>query len=115
MTAEHSLGKSTVVKRKRGRPKKQTEASFARSAELPDMCAVHGLGKSSESITVKRKRGRPKEQTEARFGTSEELPDMCAEHGLEKSSERKRIRLGEVLTLQQLLTKGVGWFTIKHQ
>ena len=115
VTAEHSLGKSTAVKRKRGRPKKQTEASFARSVELPDMCAVHGLGKSSESITVKRKRGRPKKQTEASFCRSEELPDMCAEHGLEKSSdvERKRIRLGEVLTLQQLLTKGVGWFTIK--
>ena len=79
------------------------------------MCAVHGLGKSSESITVKRKRGRPKKQTEASFGRSEELPDMCAEHGLEKSSdvERKRIRFGDVLTLQQLLTKCVGWFTIK--
>ena len=40
---------------------------------------------------------------------------MCAELGLEKGSdlERKRIRLGEVLTLQQLLTIGVGWFTIK--
>ena len=40
---------------------------------------------------------------------------MCAEHGLEKSFdvERKRIRRGEVLTLQQLLKKGVGWFTIK--
>ena len=115
VTAEHSLGKSTAVKGKRGRPKKQTEASFDRSAELPDMCAVHGLGKSSESITVKRKRGRPKKQTEASFGRSEELPDMCAEHGLEKSSdvERKRIRLGEVFTLQQMLTKGVGWFTIK--
>ena len=98
VTAEHSLGKSTAVKRKRGRPKKQTEASFVRSAELPDMYAVHGLGKSSESITVKRKRGRPKKQTEASFGRSEELPDMCAEHGLEKSSdvERKRIRLGAV-------------------
>ena len=88
---------------------------FDRSAELPDMFAVHGLGESSESITVKRKRGRPKKQTEASFGRSEELPDMCAEHGLEKSSDvkRKRIRLGEVLTLQQLLTKYVGWFTIK--
>ena len=115
--AERSLGKSTAVKRKRGRPKKQTEASFGRSAEVPDMCAVHGLGKSSESTTVKRKRGRPNKQTESSFGRSEELPDMCAEHGLGKSSdvERKRIRLGEVLTLQQLLTKGVGWFTINHQ
>ena len=111
VTAEHSLGKSTAVKRKLGRPKKQTEAS----EELPDMCAEHGLGKSSESTTVKRKRGRPKKQTEARFDRSEELPDMCAEHGLGKSSdvERKRIRLEEVLALQQLLTTYVGRFTIK--
>ena len=54
------------------------------------MCAVHSLGKSSESITVKRKRGRPKKQTEASFDRSEELPDMCAEHGLEKSSDVER-------------------------
>ena len=53
------------------------------------MCAVHGFGKSSESITVKRKRGRPKKQTEASFGRSEELPDMCAEHGLEKRLRTK--------------------------
>ena len=40
---------------------------------------------------------------------------MCADRGLGKCSdvERKRIRLGEVLTLQQLLTEGDGWFTIK--
>ena len=50
VTAEHSLGKSTAVKGKcvRGRPKKQTEASFGRSEELPDMCAEHGLEKSSD-------------------------------------------------------------------
>ena len=36
VTAEHSLGKSRAVKRKRGRPRKQTEASFGRSEELPD-------------------------------------------------------------------------------
>ena len=82
------------------------------NVELPIVTAEHSLGKST---AVKRKRGRPKKQTEASFGRSEELPDMCAEHGLWKSSdvERKRIRLGEVHTLQQLLTKGVGWFTIK--
>ena len=39
VTAEHSLEKSTDIKKKRGRPKKQTEASFDRSEELPDMCA----------------------------------------------------------------------------
>ena len=57
MTAEHGLGKSTAVKRKSGRPKKQTD--FGRSEELPDMRAEHGFGKSSESTTVKRKPGRP--------------------------------------------------------
>ena len=112
VTAEHRLGRSTE---KRCRPNKQTESNFGRSEELPDMCAEHGLGKSSASTTVKRKRGRTNKQTEASFGRSEELPDICTEHGLGKSSdvERKRIRLGEVLTLQQLLAKGVGWFTIK--
>ena len=116
MCAEHGFGKSsesTTVARKRGRPKEQTY--FDRSEELPDMCAEHGLGKSSESTTVKRKRCRPKKQTEAIFGRSEELPDMCAEHGLGISSdvERKRNRLVEVVTFQQSLTKGVGWFTLK--
>ena len=116
--ADHGLEKSsesTTVKRKRGRPNKQTEARSDRSEELPDMCAEHGIGKSSESTTVKRKQGRPNKQTEASFGRSEALPDMCAEHGLGKSSdvERKRTRLAELITLQQLLTKCVGWFTVK--
>ena len=60
VTAEHSLGKITTVKRKWGRPKKQID--FGRREELPDMCAEHSFGKSSESTTVKRKRGRPKKQ-----------------------------------------------------
>ena len=51
VTAEHSLGKSTTVKRKRDRPNKQTD--IARSEELPDMCAEHGLEKSSESKSEK--------------------------------------------------------------
>ena len=99
------MGPVTLIKYKRGNEK----------APKQDMRAEHGIGKSSESTTVTRKRDRPKKQTEASFGRSEELPDMCAAHGLEKSPdvERKRIRLGEVLTLQQLLTKGVGWFTIQ--
>ena len=94
----------------RGRPWSHT-MSKQLNVELPIVTAEHSLGKST---AVKIKRGRPKKQTEASFTRSAELPDMCAEHGLEKSSdvERKRIRLGEVLTLQQLLTKGVGWFTI---
>ena len=88
VTAEHSLGKSTAEKRKRGRPKKQTD--LGRSKYLPDMCAEHGLEKSSENTSVKRKQGRPKKQTY--FGSSTHLPDMCAEHGIEKSSESTRVK-----------------------
>ena len=67
VTAEHSLGKSTAVKRKRGRPKKETD--YGRSEELPDMCAEHGFGKSSESTTVKRKGADPRDkQTQALVG-----------------------------------------------
>ena len=75
------------------------------------MTAKHSLRKR---IAVKRKRARPKKQREESFERSEELPDIGAEVGLGKSSdvERKRTRLGEVLTLRQLLTKVVGWFTI---
>ncbi len=73
------------------------------SIELPDMNAEHRLGKS---IVVKRKWGRPAKQKEA---------NLDAEHNVEKSSgvERKRSRLGEVLTLEDLLKEDVGWFTIK--
>ena len=53
MTAKHRLRKSTAVKRKRARPKKQREESFDRSEELPDMDAELGLGKSYD---VERKR-----------------------------------------------------------
>ena len=69
--------------------------------------------KAREKYSRKGKRGRPKKQTD--FDRSEDLPDMCAEHGLEKSSdvERNRTRLAEVLTLEQLLRKGDGWFTMK--
>ena len=89
VTAEHSLGKGTVVKRKRGRPKKQTEAS---------------LGGSEGDVRTLREL------------TKRRLSDMCDDIGrLGKCSnlEQKRSRIGEVLTLQELLTEGVGWFTIK--
>ena len=89
VTAEHSLGKGAVVKRKRGRPKKQTEASSG--------------GSEGDVLTLPEL-------------TKRRLSDMCDDLGrLGKSSdiEQKRCRLGEVLTLQELLTEGVGWFTIK--
>ena len=89
VTAEHSLRKGAVVKRKRGRPKKQTEASSG--------------GSEGDVLTLPEL-------------TKRRLSDMCDDLGrLGKSSdvEQKRCRLGEVLTLQELLTEGVGWFTIK--
>ena len=80
------------------------------------MCAEHGLEKSSESTTVKRKQGRPKKQTEASLGGRDGSSDMCDDLcRIWKSSdvERKRCRFGQILTLQDLLTEGVGWFTTK--
>ena len=121
MTAEHGLGKSTAVKRKPGRPKKQTD--FGRSEELPDMRAEHGFGKSSESTTIKRKLGRPKKQTKASFGRSEELPDMSVGHSCGNSSAAKRGRHTKpmlmamtdtkVVTLEVLQKGDRGWFAIK--
>ena len=121
VTAEHGLGKSTAVKRKPGRPKKQPD--FGRSEELPDMRAEHGFGKSSESTTIKRKLGRPKKQTETSFGRSEELPDMSVEHSCGKSSAAKRGRHTKpmlmamtdtkVVTLEELQKGDRGWFAIK--
>ena len=89
VTTEHSLGKGAVVKRKRGRSKKQTEPSLG--------------GSEGDVLTLPEL-------------TKRRLSDMCDDLGrLGKSSdvEQKRSRLGEVLTLQELLTEGVGWFTIK--
>ena len=109
VTAEHSLRKSTAVKRKRGRPKEQTD--IGRSEELPDMCAWHGLEKNSESTTVKRKQGRPKKQTETSLGGREGLSHMCDDLcrlGKGSDVKRKRTRLRQVLTLQELLNEGVG-------
>ena len=95
------------------------------NVDLPDVTAEHSLGKGA---AIMRKRGRPKKQTEVSLGGSEgavltlpeltkiRLSDMCEDLGrLVKSSdvEQKRSRLGEVLILQELLTEGVGWFTIK--
>ena len=90
VTAEHSLGKSTIVKRKRGRPKKQTEPSLG--------------GSEGDVLTLQELAKR-------------RLSDMCDDIGrLGKSSdvEQKPSRLGEVLTLRELLAEGVGWFTIKR-
>ena len=104
-------------------PRNAIEHQVGRSEELPDMCAEHGFGKSSESTTVKRKRGRPKRQTDASFGRSEELPEMSAKHSCGKSAAAKRGRHTKpmlmamtdtkVVTLEELQKGDHGWFTIK--
>ena len=87
------------------------------NVDLPNVTAEHSLGKGA---AVRRKRGRPKKQRETSLGGSEltkrRLSDICDDLSrLGKSSdvEQKRSRLGELLTLQELLTGGVGWFSIK--
>ena len=42
-----------------------------------------------------------------------EMSDDLGRLGKSFDVEQKRSRLGEVLPLQELLTEGVGWFTIK--
>ena len=96
----------------RGRPWSHTMSNQS-NVELPIVTAEHSLGKST---AVRRKQGRPKKQTEASLGGREGLSDMCDELcllGKSSDIEQKRSRLGQVLTLQELLTEGVGWFIIK--
>ena len=68
VTTEHSLGKISAVKKKRGRPKKQTEARLGGSEgevltlqeltkrRLSDMC--DDLGLLGKSYDVEQKRSR---------------------------------------------------------
>ena len=78
------------------------------SVELPNVTAENPVG---QSVAGKRKRGGPKKATEASLGGREGLSDMC--DGKSSDVERKRSRLGQILTLQELLTASVGCFTIK--
>ena len=78
------------------------------SVELPNVTSEKPIG---QSTAIKRKRGEPKKQTEASLGRREGLSDMC--DGKSSDVERKRSRLGQILTLQELIMEGVGCFTIK--
>ena len=86
-------------------------AYYVETTECP--LAYHDCkAQSQKKYSRNEKTGQTQETKRRKL--RKELPDMGAELGLGKSSEveRKRTRLGEVLTLRQLLTKGVGWFTI---
>ena len=66
------------------------------SVELPNVTAENPVG---QSVAGKRKRGGPKKATEASLGGREGLCD-----GKSSDVEPKRSRLGQILTLQELLT-----------
>ena len=81
--AENPVGQSVAVKRKRGRPAKQTTLQLDETVETASTSAEHSCGNSStmskqnsivlpnthaanpvgQSVAVKRKRGRPAKQT----------------------------------------------------
>ena len=69
--AENHVGKSVAVKRKRGRPAKQTRAKVNEAAETASTSAEHSCGKSS---AVKRgKHTKPMSTTDAKAFTLEEM------------------------------------------
>ena len=69
--AENPVDKSVAVKRKRGRPAKQTRAKVDETAETASTSAEHSCGKSS---AVKRgKHTKPMLTTDAKAFTLEEL------------------------------------------
>ena len=74
------------------------------SVELPNVTAENPVG---QSVAGKRKRGGPKKATAASLDGREGLCD-----GKSSDVERKRSRLGQILTLPELLTEDVGCFTI---
>ena len=68
---DNPVGKSVAVKRKRGRPAKQTRAKLDETVETASTSAEHNCGKSSAA-----KRGRhtkPMLTTDAKAFTLEEL------------------------------------------
>ena len=84
--ADNSVGKSVAVKRKRGRPAKQTRAKLDETVETASTSAEHSCGKSSAA-----KRGR---QTK---------PMLTA------TTDAK------AFTLEELQKEDGGWFTIKPE
>ena len=69
--AENPVGKTVAVKRKRGRPTKQTRAKVDETAETASTSEEHSCGKSS---AVKRgKHTKPMSTTDAKAFTLEEL------------------------------------------
>ena len=81
-----------VVKRKRGRPCKQTEARIDESSEFLNTSAEHNVGKRAK-VTASSSEQQQGEYTEAR--------------------ETRMSTDGDAITLDELRKGGVGWFTIK--
>ena len=107
MCPEDTLGNHAVVKRKRGRPSKQTEARFDESSEFLNKSAEHSLGKraadmneSAEHSLVKRAKVTASSSEQQRGGYNE-------------AREVRMSTDGDAITLDELRKGGVGWFTIK--
>ena len=69
--AENHVGKSVSVKRKRGRPAKQTRAKVDETAETSSTSAKHSCGKSSAA--KRGKHTKPMSTTDEKAFTLEEL------------------------------------------
>ena len=69
--AENPVGKSVAVKRKRGRPAKQTRAKVDETVETASTSAEHSCGKSSAA--KRGKHTKPISTTDAKSFTLEEL------------------------------------------
>ena len=75
---EHTLGSRAVVKRKRGRPSKQTEARFGESSELLNTAAEHSLRKraSVTASSCEQQRGGYNEVRESTDGVGITLDEL---------------------------------------
>ena len=69
--AENPVGKSVAVKRKRGRPAKQTRAKVDETAETASTSAEHSCGKSSAA--KRGKHTKPMSTTDSKAFILEEL------------------------------------------
>ena len=74
--AENPVGKSVAVRRKRGRPAKQTRAKVYETAETASTSAEHSCGKSSAA--KQGRRTKPMSTTDAKAFTLEECKRKTA-------------------------------------
>ena len=107
MSQEDTLGNHAVVRCKRGRPSKQTEARFDESSEFLNTCAEHSLGKRAAGMN---------ESAEHSFGKRSKVTASSSEQQRGGYNEAREVIMstdGDAITLDELRKGGVGCFTIK--